>query len=61
MFDSAETKAFTYLGIPLIQNDDFNLTINQNNYIDCICEIELENERLKKEKIAYCLMKKKTK
>ena len=60
MFDSAETKAFTYLGIPLIQND-FNLTINQNNYIDCICEIELENERLKKEKIAYCLMKKKTK
>ena len=27
MFGSEETKAFTYLGIQLIQNDDFSLTI----------------------------------
>ena len=47
MFGSEETKAFTYLGIRLIQNDDFSLTINQNNYIDCISEIKLSNERLK--------------
>ena len=25
----------------------YNLTINQNNYIDCISEIKLSNERLK--------------
>ena len=31
MFGSEETKAFTYLGIQLIQNDDFSLTINQND------------------------------
>ena len=48
MFGSEETKAFTYLGIKLIQNDDFSLTINQNNYTDCISEIKLTNERLKK-------------
>ena len=35
IFGSEETKAFTYLGIQLIQND-FSLTIHQNNYIDCI-------------------------
>ena len=62
MFGSEETKAFTYLGIQLIQNDDFSLTINQNNYIDCISEIKSPYERykiLKKKRIAYCLMKKK--
>ena len=32
MFGSEESKAFTYLGIQLIQYDDFSLTINQNNY-----------------------------
>ena len=47
MFGSEETKAFTYLGIQLIQNDDFSLTINQNNYINCISEITLSNGRLK--------------
>ena len=47
LFGSEETKAFTYLGIQLIENDDFSLTINQNNYIDCISEIKLSNERLK--------------
>ena len=47
MFGSEETKAFTYLGIQLIQNDDFSLTINQNNYTDCISEIKLSNDRLK--------------
>ena len=47
MFGSKETKAFTYLGIQLIQNDDFHLTINQNNYTYCISEIKLSNERLK--------------
>ena len=47
MFGWEETKAFTYLGIQLIQNDDFSLTINQNNYIDCVSEINLSNERLK--------------
>ena len=47
MFGSEETKAFTYLDIQLIQNDDFSLTINQNNYTDCISEIKLLNERLK--------------
>ena len=41
MFGSEETKAFTYLGIQLSQNDDFSLIINQNNYIDCISEIKL--------------------
>ena len=51
MFGSEETKAFTYLGIQLIQNEDFSFTINQNNYIDCISEIKLSNERLK-EKIS---------
>ena len=58
MFGSEETKAFTYLGIQVIQNDDFSLTINQNNYLDCISEIKLSNERLK-EKIVHCLMKNK--
>ena len=47
MFGSEETKPFTYLGIQLIQNGDFSSTINQNNYIDCISEIKLSNERLK--------------
>ena len=47
MFGSEETKAFTYLGIQLIQNDDFSLTINQNNYIDCISEIKSSYERYK--------------
>ena len=47
MFGSEETKAFTYLDLQLIQNDDFSLTINQNNYTDCISEIKLLNERLK--------------
>ena len=47
MFGSEEIKAFTHLGIQLIQNNDFNLTISQNNYIDCISEIKLSNERLK--------------
>ena len=47
MFGSEKTKTCTYLGIQLIQNDDFSLTINQNNYIDCISEIKLSNERLK--------------
>ena len=47
MFGSEETKPFTYLSIQLIQNDDFSSTINQNNYIDCISEIKLSNERLK--------------
>ena len=47
MFGLEETKAFTYLGIQLIQNDDFSLHITQNNYTDCISEIELSNERLK--------------
>ena len=41
VFGSMETKAFTHLGIQLIQNDDFSLTINQNNYIGCIPEIKL--------------------
>ena len=36
----------------LIQNDDFSLTINQNNYTDCIFEIKLSNERLKENNIA---------
>ena len=45
MFGSEEIKAF--LGIHLIQNDDFSVTINQNNYIDCISEIKLLNEMLK--------------
>ena len=48
LFGSEETKAFTYLGIQLIENDDFSLTINQNNYIDCISDIKLSKERLKK-------------
>ena len=47
MFGLEETKAFTYLGIQLIQNDDFSLLITQNNYIDCSSEIELSNDRLK--------------
>ena len=46
MFGSEE-KAFTHLGMQLIQNDNFNLTISQNNYINCISEIKLSNERLK--------------
>ena len=61
MFDSEETKAFAYLGIQLIQNNDFSLTINQNNYNDCLSEIKLSNERFKernsllpnKEKTSY--------
>ena len=47
MFSSEETKAFTYLDIQLSQNDNFNLTINHNNYIYCISEIKLSHERLK--------------
>ena len=47
MFGSEETKVVTYLGIQLKQNDDFNLNINQNNYIDYIHEIKLSNERPK--------------
>ena len=47
LFGTEETKAFTYLGMQLIQNGDFSLTINQNNYIDCISEIKLSNGRLK--------------
>ena len=47
MFDSEGTKTFTYLGIQLIQNDDFSFTINKNNYTDCISEIKISNERLK--------------
>ena len=47
IFGSEETKAFRDLGIKLIQNDDFRLTININNYIACISEIKLSNERLK--------------
>ena len=31
MFGLEETKAFTYLGIQLIQSDDFSLLITQNN------------------------------
>ena len=58
MFGTEETKAFTYLGIQLIQNNDFSLTINQNNYVDCISEIKLSNGRLI-EKKTYCSMKKK--
>ena len=58
MFGTEETKAFTYLGIQLIQNNDFSLTINQNNYVDCISEIKLSNGRLI-EKNTYCSMKKK--
>ena len=51
MFGSEAKKAFTYLDIQLIQNDDFSLNINQNSYIDCISEIKLSNERLKEENI----------
>ena len=51
MFGSEETKAFPYLDIQLIQNDDFSLTIYQNNYADCIFEIKLSNERLKENNI----------
>ena len=47
MFGSEETKVVTYLGIQLKQNDDFNLNINQNNYIDYIHETKLSNERPK--------------
>ena len=59
MFGSEETKAFTYTGIKLIQNEDFSFTINQNNYIDCISEIKLSNERLK-EKISVLSNEEKT-
>ena len=48
MFGSEETKAFTYPGIKLIQNEDFSFTINQNNYIDCISEIKLSNEKIER-------------
>ena len=48
VFGSEEGKAFTYLDIQLIQNEDFSLTISQNNYIDCISEIKLSNKRSKK-------------
>ena len=41
MFGSEDTKAFTYLGIQLIQKDGFRLTINQNNYTDCISENQI--------------------
>ena len=47
MFDSEDTKAFTYLGIQLIQKDGFRLTINQNNYTDCISEIKLYHTHVK--------------
>ena len=47
MFGSEEIRAFTYLGIQLIQNDDVSLTINPNNSTDCISEMKLSNERLK--------------
>ena len=47
MFSSEETKAFKHVGIQLKQNDDYSLTINENNYIDCISEIKLSNQRLK--------------
>ena len=59
MFGNEETEAFTYLGIQLIQNDDFSLTINQNNYIDHIHEIKLPVERLK-EKISILTNEEKT-
>ena len=48
MFGSEEGKAFTYLDLQLIQNEDFSLTISQSNYIDCISEIKLSNKRSKK-------------
>ena len=59
MFGSEAKKAFTYLDIQLIQNDDFSLNINQNSYIDCISEIKLSNERLKEENILLSNEKKK--
>ena len=54
IFGSEKTKAFTYLGMQAIQNDDFSLTINQNSYIDCISEISLSNERLKENNGLLC-------
>ena len=37
-FECEEIGAFTYIGIGLVQDSDFGIHINQNNYISSITE-----------------------
>ena len=46
-FGCEEIQAFTYIGKELVQDSDFSITINQNNYINSITEIILPIERTK--------------
>ena len=53
---SEYTQIFDYIGIRLVQNKDFSITIHQKEYIDSINEIKLEtkpteNNQLTKEEI----------
>ena len=38
-------SAFKYVGIELVQCDDFSIIVCQKKYIDCISPIEIENAR----------------
>ena len=45
-FSSDKTKTFVYIGIELTWNSDYNISIEQNNYIASISEISPPGERM---------------
>ena len=58
-FGCEEIEAFTYIGIELVQDSDFSININQNNYISPITEIVPPIEETK-DKTSPHLMKKRS-
>ena len=49
-FECEEIEAFTYTGIELVQDSDFGISINQNNYINSIKETVPPTDRTKGKK-----------
>ena len=46
-FGYEEIEAFTYIGIGLVHDSYFSISINQNNYINSVTEIVLSRKRTK--------------
>ena len=43
LFSSEHHRIFEYLGLHLVQNSDFSISVNQNNYSKSIKQIQLSN------------------